>query len=265
MSWLENNLFETYTMPKDFFGNKIFSNNNTINTIIDSIGQHRPEYLDYKVKLEILLKDRDTIDKEIVEVRKSIKQIETEVSVRVHVGQNLGQNALWYVIPQQYFSEKSSIKQLPAGFNIVNNYFGWKPDTINFDIGGGRYDIMTKVLAEVGVSSFIYDPFNRTIWENMTALDNCANGKSDTVTIFNVLNVIQERDVQQQILYQAENALKIGGSVYVRSTYKNPKGVSEETKSGTFQHALSQKDYLVMVKEVFPNALLEHGIIHATK
>ena len=252
-------------MPKDFFGNKIFSNNNIINTIVESINHSRPEYLEYKSKLEVLLKDRDTIDKEIVEVRKSIRQIEAEVSVRVHVGQNLGNDALWYVIPQQYFSEKSSIKQLPAGFNIINNYFEWKPNTINFDIGGGKYDIMTKALAEKGVTSYIYDPFNRSMWENMTALDNCASGKSDTVTIFNVLNVIQERDVQEQILWQAENALKVGGTVYVRSTYRNPKGESGETKSGTFQHALSQKDYLAMVKEVFPNALLEHGIIHATK
>lgn len=265
MNWLDDNLFQPYIMPKDFFGNKIFSTNNMINTIIETIGHSRPEYLEYKAKLEILLKDRDTIDKEIIEVRKSIRQIEAEISVRVHAGGSKSNNVLWYIYPQQYFSEKSSIKQVPAGFRIVDTLFGWTPDTINFDIGGGRYDLLTKALAEKGVKSFIYDPFNRTMFENETAIEICADGKSDTVTIFNVLNVIQERDVQEQILSQAENALKTGGIVYVRSTYRNPKGVSAETKSGTFQHALSQKDYLEIVKTVFPNALLEHGIIHATK
>jgi hypothetical protein len=45
---------------------------------------------------------------------------------------------------QEYTSAKSSIKQIPAGFKIVDKYFGWKPNTINFDIGGGKYDLFTE-------------------------------------------------------------------------------------------------------------------------
>jgi len=49
---------------------------------------------------------------------------------------------------QEYTSAKSSIKQIPAGFKIVDKYFGWKPNTINFDIGGGKYDLFTEKLRE---------------------------------------------------------------------------------------------------------------------
>ena len=36
----------------------------------------------------------------------------------------------YLMINQKYTSEKSSIKQVPAGFNIVDKYFGWKPNTL---------------------------------------------------------------------------------------------------------------------------------------
>jgi hypothetical protein len=45
----------------------------------------------------------------------------------------------------------------------------------------------------------------------------------------------------------------------------NPAKASGVTKSGTFQHYLKQSDYLEMVKEVFPNAILKHGLISATR
>jgi hypothetical protein len=166
---------------------------------------------------------------------------------------------------QEYSSAKTSIKQIPAGFNIVDKYFGWNPNTINFDIGGGKYDLMTNKLLEKNVTNLIYDPYNRTPEHNFDVLLFCANGKCDTVTIFNVLNVIKEVENQIEVLNLAYNALKIGGYVFVRSTYMNPKKVSGVTKSGTFQHYLTQKEYLEIVKKVFPNAELKYGIIFARK
>jgi hypothetical protein len=166
---------------------------------------------------------------------------------------------------QEYTSAKTSIKQVPAGFNIVDKYFGWQPNTVNLDIGGGKYDLMTEKLLEKSVTNLVYDPYNRSMVHNLKVVNRISEISVDTVTIFNVLNVIKERFIQSEVLYLAKSALKTGGYVFVRSTYKNPAKVSGVTKSGTFQHYLTQKEYLEIVKEVFPNAELKYGLIYATK
>ncbi|MFA5207287.1 MAG: hypothetical protein WC428_01280 [Candidatus Paceibacterota bacterium] len=166
---------------------------------------------------------------------------------------------------QKYTSAKTSIKQVPAGFKIVEKYFGWQANTINLDIGGGKYDLMTEKLLEKNVTNLIFDPYNRSLKHNIRVIYKIAKNDVDTATIFNVLNVIMEHEIQLNVLKLAKSALKIGGHVFIRSTYKNPVKVSGVTKSGTFQHYLTQKEYLKIVKEIFPNAKLEYGIIYATK
>lgn len=169
------------------------------------------------------------------------------------------------MLEQQYSSARTSLKQVPAGFKIVDKYFGWKPFTNNLDIGGGKYDLMTQKLAEKSVANLIYDPYNRSNAYNENVLITLLDILVDTVTIFNVLNVIQEREIQMKVIHMAYDTLKTGGYVFVRSTYMNPAKASGVTKSGTFQHYLKQSDYLEMVKEVFPNAKLKYGLIYATR
>lgn len=115
---------------------------------------------------------------------------------------------------QAYTSKNTSIKQIPAGFKIVDKYFGWKPFTNNLDIGGGKYNLFTIKLAEVGVCNLVYDPFNRTEEHNENILKICSEVIIDTATIFNVLNVIKESEVQREVIRMAYNELKDGGSVY---------------------------------------------------
>jgi hypothetical protein len=168
---------------------------------------------------------------------------------------------------QEYTSAKTSIKQIPAGFNIVDKHFGWQPGTINLDIGGGKYDLMTNALKEKGVTNLIYDPYNRSLEHNSSVIRTILKVDGvQTATIYNVLNVIQEREVQLDVIKFAFHSLDVGtGMVFVRSTYMNPTKQSGVTKSGTFQHYLKQKDYLEIVKTVFPNAELKYGIIFAKK
>ena len=166
---------------------------------------------------------------------------------------------------QEYTSAKTSLKQVPAGFKIVDKYFGWKPNTINLDIGGGKYDLMTEALKEKGVENLVYDPYNRSVVHNLKIHNRIIEAGVETATIFNVLNVIKEHDIQLEVLYLANWALKDGGMLFVRSTYKNPAKQSGVTKSGSFQHYLTQQDYLEMVKKVFPGAKLKYGIIFAHK
>jgi hypothetical protein len=167
---------------------------------------------------------------------------------------------------QKYTSAKTSIKQVPAGFKIVEKHFGWQPNTFNFDIGGGKYDLMTEKLLEKNVTNLIFDPYNRNLTHNLDVIRTIfKNGGIDTATIFNVLNVIKEPEIQLTVLNMAKAALKKGGIVFVRSTYMNPAKVSGVTKKGTFQHYKTQKEYLDIVKEIFPNAKLEYSIISAVK
>jgi len=173
---------------------------------------------------------------------------------------------MWEVPKQEYTSAKTSLKQVPAGFSIVDKYFGWQSNTTNLDIGGGKYDLMTEELLKKHVTNLIYDPYNRTKEHNVDILYyTLVCNLVETVTIFNVLNVIKEYENQIEVLELAHNALQLKGRVFVRSAYMNPTKVSGVTKSGTFQHHKTQKEYLELVKEVFPNAKLEHSIIHATR
>ena len=55
-------------------------------------------------------------------------------------------------------SAKTSIKQVPAGFKIVEKYFTWYQGTKNLDIGGGKYDLMTEELLKKGVTNLVFDP-----------------------------------------------------------------------------------------------------------
>jgi hypothetical protein len=166
---------------------------------------------------------------------------------------------------QEYTSAKSSIKQVPAGFNIIDKHFGWQPNTYNLDIGGGKYDLMTEKLKEKNVTNIIYDPYNRTNEFNLNSLFTCLSNEISTVTIFNVLNVIKEYENQLDVIKLAYNTLKPNGYVFVRSTYMNPQKRSGGTKFGTYQHYLTLKDYLDIVKEVFTNAELKYGIIYAKR
>lgn len=170
------------------------------------------------------------------------------------------------IVRQKYTSAKTSIKQVPAGFGIVDKHFGWQPGTINLDIGGGKYDLMTNALKEKGVRNLIYDPYNRSQEHNGNVIHEVLRLKGvHSATIFNVLNVIKERQRQIDVIKLAYEALKLGGIVFVRSTYMNPAKRSGVTKSGTFQHYKTQKEYLEIVREVFPKAELKFGIIYAKK
>jgi hypothetical protein len=171
------------------------------------------------------------------------------------------------MVHQKYTSAKTSIKQVPAGFNIVDKHFGWQANTVNLDIGGGKYDLMTEELRKKGVENLVYDPFNRSLVHNMKIIYRLELEENDvdTVTMFNLLNVIAEHEIQLNALKMANDTLKKGGMLYVRSTYKNPAKVSGVTKSGTFQHYKTQKEYLEIVREVFPKAELKFGIIYVKK
>ena len=175
---------------------------------------------------------------------------------------------LWKTKEQVVTSEETSINKTrkAAVFNILDKQNFWKENTINMDIGGGKFNNATIFLNEKGVKNYIYDPYNRTEKQNNETVSRAANGKSDTVTINNVLNVIPEENAQNQktILLQAKNALKIGGTVVITNYEGDGTGVGKYTTKG-YQQNKKLTSYLEDIKTIFPNAKIVGKTIRAIK
>jgi hypothetical protein len=179
---------------------------------------------------------------------------------------------LWQTGLQEFSSADTSINQvrLPAAFNKLAREEVWldffDKGGINFDIGGGRFDNATNFLEDYNVTNIVYDPFNRSDVHNKNAVQKGANGKADTVTINNVLNVIQEEANQMQTLEQAYNALKVGGVAYISVYEGNKTGQGKQTSKG-WQNNKSLNEYVPLVRKVFGknNVIVKNGIIRVTK
>ena len=176
---------------------------------------------------------------------------------------------LWITGMQEFGSKETSInKEKTAGaFNKLAQEGVWVEGGVNFDIGGGRFDNATEFLETLGVTNYIYDPFNRGDEHNENSVNKAANGQADTVTINNVLNVIKEEQNQLRTLEQAANALKAGGVAYITVFEKDKSGVGKQTSKG-WQNNKTLKSYLPLVRKVFPNTTekdIKNGIIRAVK
>jgi len=179
---------------------------------------------------------------------------------------------LWQTGLQEFSSADTSINQvrLPAAFNKLAREEVWldffDEGGINFDIGGGRFDNATNFLEDYNVTNIVYDPFNRSDEHNKNAVQKGADGKADTVTINNVLNVIQEEANQIQTLEQAYNALKVGGVAYISVYEGNKTGQGKQTSKG-WQNNKSLNEYVPLVRKVFGknNVIVKNGIIRVTK
>lgn len=165
---------------------------------------------------------------------------------------------------QEYTSAATSQSQVAKGFGVVAKHIGWKPGTVNVDLGGGRYDHGTRYMETQGVESYVLDPYNRKP-EHNEKVSRLAQerGGADTVTLFNVLNTIKEPEIHKHVLRTAQSHLKPGGRLFI-SVYEGDKsGVGRQTKRDSWQRNEQLKAYLKTVHSVFPNAGIHKGIIHA--
>jgi len=130
------------------------------------------------------------------------------------------------------------------------------------DLGGGKFDNATEAHKKAGITSLVYDPFNRTEEHNDKVIKQVKANPVDAVVIANVLNVIEERGNQVQVLRQAYNAVAPGGAVHISVYEGNKSGKGKVTKKG-FQQNKPLKDYMSTVKKVFKDASIEKGSIVA--
>lgn len=165
-------------------------------------------------------------------------------------------------INQEFTSENTSINstKLPAIFKMVS----FEPDTINLDMGGGKFDNATEYLSEYDVTNLIYDPYNRSKAHNSKVIKTLKSaGGADTATCSNVLNVIKEPEARIGVLKNMSKLVKPGGDIYI--TVYEGRGDSNEgrTKSG-YQLNRKTADYLDEIQEVFPDARRRGKLITAT-
>lgn len=158
---------------------------------------------------------------------------------------------------QEYDSAATSLDQIAAVFKKVN----WRPDTVNIDYGGGRFDKATDFLKDKGVENLVYDPFNRSSEHNATVIGRLKKKKADTGTLANVLNVIKEKDVRLSVLHELKSLVKPGGEVYI-SVYYDPKQKAKPTSKG-WQNHLPLTGYLDEISSVFSSIKVSNGMIIA--
>ena len=169
---------------------------------------------------------------------------------------------LWDSGTQEITSAKTSINQskMPATFSRVE----FAPGTRNADIGGGSFDNATEYLKGKDVENVIFDPFNRTKEANDAAVAKIRDGQSDTATVNNVLNVIQEPDQRSQVIAQAANAIKPDGTAYFLIYEGNADGAGKKTKIGTWQENRKAADYIDEIGQYFSDVKKAGNLLVAT-
>lgn len=164
---------------------------------------------------------------------------------------------------QEYTSANTSINsaKLPAIFSMVN----FKPETINLDYGGGKFDNATTALEGKGVTNLIYDPYNRSSGHNKDVIDTVRkNGGADTVTCSNVLNVIKEPEARKAVIKNIYSLLKNSGTAYFTVYEGTGKGNEGPTRSG-YQLNKKTGDYVEEISSVFPSVSRHGKLIIASK
>lgn len=164
---------------------------------------------------------------------------------------------------QEYTSASTSINstRLPAIFTMVT----FKPETVNLDYGGGKFDNATKALKSKGVTNLIYDPYNRSGGHNKEVIDTIRkNGGADTATCSNVLNVIKEPEARRAVIKNIYSLLKTDGTAYFTVYEGTGKGNECPTKLG-YQLNKKTADYVDEISSIFPSVNRRGKLIVANK
>lgn len=154
-------------------------------------------------------------------------------------------------------SKDTSLNQVPATFKRV----AWVKDTINLDIGAGKYDKFTVALNSVGVTNYSYDPFNLSEALNNHALIETM-GASDTATVNNVLNVIAEKESRLAVISMAKWSLKPNGVAYFLIYEGAKNGDAKKTIYG-WQNNLKADAYIEEISQYFNNVQRKGNLIIA--
>lgn len=158
-------------------------------------------------------------------------------------------------IEQEFTSENTSINsiKMPKTIKKIEPILSigqkWA------DIGGGKFDNLKEHLKTFGADLFIYDPFNRSQEHNTEIVKQISNSQCDGVMVNNVLNVILEKENRKQVIEQAFDCLKSGGTAYFKIYEGNRSGIEQKSTNKSSSAQLNQPTYFFVeeIQAVFGN------------
>jgi hypothetical protein len=161
---------------------------------------------------------------------------------------------------QEHTSADTSIPQVSAGLKhaIKNNLI--RPNSINVDNGGGKFD-KGREAVESGVKGaklHVHDPYNRSEEHNSEVKKN-ALGKAAYVGMHNVLNVIKEPEQRSAALQQTKAFMGPKGIAHI-TTYEGDRSgngrisKSDKGRGSSWQNNKTTASYADEVKSVFPDS-----------
>lgn len=162
---------------------------------------------------------------------------------------------------QKYTSAGTSISVV----NKVYKQYNFRPNSVVFDYGGGKYDKNKTYMRETYNSDvLIYDPYNRSVEHNKAvslAVNKIAHtGGLDYIVCSNVLNVIAEDAVLYKILNDIRQLACEKTEVLITIYEGDGTGVGKQTTKG-YQRNQKTKNYIQLCKQFFSNVELKKGII----
>ncbi len=140
--------------------------------------------------------------------------------------------------------------EITEGFGAYLD-FCLRPNSKNFDNGGGSHDYNTQFLKNYhGVSNYVYDPFQRSEEVNATTLNEIKKHDFDTATSNSVLNVINTHEARIKHISLSCEALKEGGIAYFK-IYPGDRSQVEKKLADSYQSNRSAASYQEEVEQVF--------------
>jgi len=164
---------------------------------------------------------------------------------------------MYGVEPARSKPEKTSLKHVAAGLKELKNYI---TKGFNLDYGGGRFDDGVKYLKKQGITSQVYDRYARDDIHNIKVLEKVNQKKgADSVTLMNVLNVIENKNEREFVVQDAYDKLKPGGVMLVQVYEGNKSKKGSMTTIDTWQENRPTVDYLLEIESFIPDAVTRKG------
>tara|TARA_Y100000310_G_C20551674_1_gene748400 strand:- start:359 stop:880 length:522 start_codon:yes stop_codon:yes gene_type:complete len=154
---------------------------------------------------------------------------------------------------QKVSSAATSRRQVPAMITSgkFDQYGG-----VNLDVGGGAFEEATQYLKQHHkVTNLVLDPYNRTAKHNAAVVARVRRKKADSASLFNVLNVIGEKQARLEALRTAKKHTKKGGPVYISVYIREGTNRKVRTRDG-IQLNRTVNAYLPEVKSVFDEVVV---------
>lgn len=169
---------------------------------------------------------------------------------------------------QSITSAATCVKKVPAAFNKFNKILAhpaayWVGIDSVLDYGGGKYDVFGAVLAEFGVRTFVYDPYNRSEEHNKTIRQLLTQRPADMAFCNCVLNVIREKEVRAELLLDIQTMVAEGGKI-VFSVYEGDRSGKGKVTSKGYQANRKVDAYWPEIKKAFKGsgeAVIFNGLI----